>query len=124
MRANRAEPDGEEERKLLEQCLALLAAEAAARAAKDAQASLDALVLERFAYLSESETKNLVVEDKWLAAIQAAIESELRNIAQRLATRIAQIEERYAQPLPDLERDVETYSRKVEGHLKQMGVLV
>lgn len=122
-RAVRAEPDGEEEQKLLDKCLTLLAAEAdAAKAAKDAQAVLDALVLERYAYLSDAEIKSLVVEDKWLATIQAAIEFELRNVAQRLAARIAQIEERYAKPLPDLERDVEIYSRKVERHLEKMGI--
>ncbi len=123
LRAIRTEPDNEEEHKLLDQCLALLAAEAdAAKAITAAQAGLDAFVLERQAYLSDAEIKSLVVEDKWLATIQAAIESELRNVAQRLATRIAQIEERYAQPLPDLERDVETYSRKVERHLEKMGI--
>ncbi|MXX07866.1 MAG: N-6 DNA methylase [Gammaproteobacteria bacterium] len=123
LRTIRAEPDGEEERKLLDQCLKLLAAEAdATKSVKEAQAVLDALVLERFSYLSESEIKSLVVEDKWLAAIQSAIESELRGIAQRLATRIAQIEERYAQPLPNLKREVETYSRSVEGHLAKMGI--
>ncbi len=123
LRAIRAEPDGEEEQKLLDKCLTLLTAEAdAAKAAKDAQAVLDALVLERYAYLSDAEIKSLVVEDKWLATIQAAIEFELRNVAQRLAARIAQIEERYAKPLPDLERDVEIYSRKVERHLEKMGI--
>ncbi len=113
----------DEEQKALEQCLALLATEAAAaKSAKEAQATLDALTLARYAQLSETEIKQLVIEDKWLAAIESALAAELRNLTTTLATRLEQIEARYARPLPEIERDVETHSRKVAEHLAKMGI--
>lgn len=118
------EPDSDEERDALTRCLELIEAESAAtKAVKDAQAALDQKVLARYAKLTETEIKTLVVEDKWLASIRAAIEGEVERLTQRLAARVKELEERYAQPLPTLERDVETFSAKVEGHLKEMGLV-
>ena len=51
----------------------------------------------------------IVIIDKEGAAIEADV--------QRLAARIREIEDRYARPLTELERDVETFSAKVDGHL-------
>ena len=39
-----------------------------------------------------------------------------------LAGRMKELEERYARPLPELEREVEAFGAKVEGHLKRMGI--
>jgi len=80
-------------------------------------------VLAKYPKLTETEIKALVVEDKWLAAIQAAIEGEVQRLAQQLAGRVRELEERYAQPLPELERQVEAFSEKVEGHLNKMRVV-
>ena len=41
-----------------------------------------------------------------------------------LARRVKELEERYARPLPELEREVEVFGEKVEGHLKRMGLTV
>ena len=38
--------------------------------------------------------------------------------------RIKELDERYARPLPELEREVDVFSAKVEGHLKKMGILL
>jgi len=43
-------------------------------------------------------------------------------VTQQLAGRVKELEERYARPLPELEREVEAVSDKVEGHLKKMGL--
>ena len=43
-------------------------------------------------------------------------------MTQQLAGRVKELEERYAQPLPELEREVEEFGVKVEGHLKKMGL--
>ena len=123
LKAIQAEPDSGDERQTLERGMALVEAESKAdRAFKKAQADLDAQVLARYAALSESEIKSLVVEDKWLANIRAAVEVEVQRLIQRLGTRIQEIEERYARALPELERDVETYSAKVNRHLAHMGI--
>ena len=119
----RDEPEGDEEQEALNRCLALIEAESkAGKAVKDAQAALDQKVLDHYAALSEAEIKTLVVEDKWVASIQAALDSEVQRLTQQLAGRVKELEERYASPLPELEREVEEFGAKVEGHLKKMGL--
>ena len=117
------DPESDEERDALARCLALLEDESAlAKTVRTTQAVLDERVLDHYAALTEPETKTLVVEDKWFASIQAAIEDELQRVTQRLAGRVRVLEERYARPLPKLEEDVAMFSAKVEGHLKRMGL--
>jgi len=124
LKAIQGEPESDEEREALTRCLALIEAESqAARAVKQAQAALGGQVLARYAKLSEAEIKTLVVEDKWLASLQAAVEGEVQRLTQQLAGRVKELEERYAQPLPELEREVKAFSAKVEGHLRKMGVV-
>jgi type I restriction enzyme M protein len=123
LKAIEGAPDSDDERDALTRCLALIEADSSAgRAAKDAQAALDAKVLARYAKLTEAQSKTLVVEDKWLASIRGAIEGEVEWLTQRLAARVKELEERYAKPLPALEQEVEGFSEKVEGHLKKMGL--
>ena len=57
-----------------------------------------------------------------VASIRAAIDDEVQRLTQRLTRRVQELEERYARPLPALEHEVEVFSAKVEGHLKQMGL--
>jgi len=35
---------------------------------------------------------------------------------------VKELDERYARPLPEIEREVEAYRAKVEEHLRRMGV--
>ena len=117
------EPESGEERDALQRCLALIEAESSTgKAVKDVQTKLDQRVLARYATLAETEIKTLVVEDKWLAAIREAAEGEMQRLTQQLAGRVKELEERYAQPLPELEQEVEAFGAKVEGHLKRMGL--
>ena len=117
------EPESNEENKVLTECLALIEAETKAdKAVKETETALDEQTLARYAALTESEIKSLVVEDKWFASIDTAIKGEVQRITQQLAGRVRKLEERYASPLPELEREVEEFSVKVEGHLKRMGV--
>lgn len=117
------EPDSEEERDALTICLALIETEAAAgKAVKDAQAALDALVLAHYAQLTEAEIKVLVVEDKWSWSLGVAMKDEVEFRIQSLTIRVKELEERYAEPLPAVEREVERLRRTVNGHLKRMGL--
>ena len=123
LKAIRAEPGSADERQTLERGMALVEAESkASMAVKEAQADLDAQVLARYAALSKREIKSLVIEDKWLASIRAAIDAQVQRLAQRLSARIMEIEDRYTRPLPELERDVEAFSAKVSQHLVRMGI--
>ncbi len=114
--------DNDDERDALEHCQSLLEAKSKAeKAVKDAQLALDEQVLARYATLTEAEIKTLVVEDKWVASIQLAIEGEVQRVIQALTERVKELEERYAEPLPTLEQEVEDFNLKVEAHLKSMG---
>ncbi len=86
------------------------------------QKKLNQAVLAKYGNLSDEAIKTLVVEDKWLTDIRKAIEEEVNRLTQQLAGRIRELEERYAEPLPDIEEEVKDYSSKVQEHLKNMGV--
>jgi len=73
--------------------------------------------------LTEDEIKTLVVDDKWLATIAAAVQGELDRVSQTLTSRIRQLAERYATPLPQLTDEVATLAARVDGHLKKMGAV-
>jgi type I restriction enzyme M protein len=96
-------------------------ADATAKHAKEAQAALDAQVIAKYGKLTDAEVKTLVVEDKWLAALAASVQGELDRVSQALTSRIRQLAERYAAPLPQLETEVTTLTTRVEEHLKKMG---
>ena len=113
--------DNDDEQDALEYCLSLLDAKSKAdKAVKEAQLALDKQVLVHYATLTEDEIKALVVEDKWLANIQAAITDEVQQLTQELTGRVKELEERYAQPLLVLAEEVEGYSTTVEEHLRMM----
>jgi type I restriction enzyme M protein len=123
LKAIEDEPETDEERDALARCLALVEAEwEASEAVSDAQTALDEKVLARYAKLTEAEIKKLVVEDKWLASLRAAVADEVQRLTQQLAGRVKELEVRYAQPLAELEQEVETVNAKVEGHLRTMGL--
>ena len=113
-----------EEREALTRVTALIDAEAGAKkAVREARSALDERVLARYATLTEDEIRALVVEDKWFASIRAAIDAEVERLTQRLDDRVKELDERYARPLPELEREAEAFGTKVEEHLKRMGVV-
>ena len=111
------------EQEALEHCLSLIEAKAKAdKAVKEAQFALDEQVLARYATLTEPDIQTLVIDDKWFASIQAAIKSEVQRLTQNLAERVKELEERYTQPMPALESEVQEFSMKVNEHLSKMGV--
>lgn len=91
------------------------------RAIKDQDAALDALAYTKYPELTEAEIKTLVVDDKWMARLSAAVKGELDRVSQTLTGRIRELAERYATPLPKLTEEVETLSARVGEHLKKMG---
>ena len=123
LKAIHDDPESGDERQALKRCLALLDAEAdAGKAVKQAQATLDEQVLARYAALTEAEIKTLAVEEKWFASIREAVDGEVQRLTLALVGRIKELDERYAKPLPELEREVEAFSGKVAGHLEKMGL--
>ncbi|WP_059002450.1 type I restriction-modification system subunit M [Leptolyngbya sp. NIES-2104] len=113
----------EEEQAVLKQCLGFIDRETEAKkAVKDAQSELDQLVFAQYPRLSGDEIKALVVEDKWQATLKGAIASEIERVTQQLANRVKTLEERYAEPLPQIVETVEALSSKVDEHLRRMGL--
>ena len=88
---------------------------------KEAEAKLDALAYSKYPTLTEAEIKTLIVEDKWLAAIAAAIHGEMDRISQTLTRRVKELAERYETPLPQQANKVLELERKVAAHLAKMG---
>ena len=124
LKAIQRDKDADDERKLLGDYLALIDKESAAnRMVRDAQKALDAKVAAKYAKLTEDEIKTLVVDDKWLTTLAAAVQTELDRVSQTLTGRIRQLAERYAAPLPELIDVVATLAKRVDGHLKKMGAV-
>jgi type I restriction enzyme M protein len=115
--------DQREALEALERCLELIEAESeAAKAGKKAQAELNAMVLKQYALLNEAENKVLVVDDKWFAAISAAIDGEVQRLTHALANRVQELDDRYDIPLPNLTNNISELSAKVDAHLEMMGI--
>ncbi|AEG31308.1 type I restriction-modification system subunit M [Thiomicrospira cyclica] len=114
-----------EEIALLKQASRLYEDEAKAKKTlKDSQETLDKAVLAHYAGLLEAEIKQLVIQDKWLATLESNIIAEIERVTQQLANRVKELEERYAEPLPQIENNVNALSAKVAEHLKAMGLEV
>ena len=112
-----------EEVAALKQARKLFDAEAdAKKAVKDAQEALDLAVFKHYPTLTTEQIKTLLVQHKWLATLQASIEAEIERITQQLANRVKELEQRYAQALPELTEEVENLSEKVAKHLNAMGL--
>ncbi|MDC0329323.1 type I restriction-modification system subunit M [Nitrosopumilus sp.] len=88
---------------------------------KTIKAELDKNLLKKYNDFTESEIKELVTNDKWLATIHDSINEEMEQISNKLARRINELADRYRTPLPDLSKEVQTLSKKVDDHLEKMG---
>ncbi len=91
---------------------------------KDADAALDAHAYAKYPKLTEKEIQTLVVDDKWLAAIAAAIHGEMDRISQALTRRVKELAERYETPMPRMVSRVAELEAKVNAHLARMGFQV
>ncbi|WP_449101839.1 N-6 DNA methylase [Pseudomonas veronii] len=114
--------DAADELAALERYLAVLEQEATAgKKVKEAQKAMDIKVAKQYAQLSEEDIKALVIEDKWLATLAVDVQTELDRVSQALTSRIRQLAERYAKPLPQLTIEVEALAARVNEHLAKMG---
>ena len=116
------DPDFEDELEILNQYLSIIDLEAQAnKKIKAAIKDLDKKVIEKYKVLNEDEIKSLVVDDKWMTSIISEVNGEMERISHRLASRIRELAERYEEPLPQIEKEVDELAGKVEEHLKRMG---
>jgi type I restriction enzyme M protein len=121
----KGEMESKEEADLLREWLKLSGDEADLKKThKETEANLDLLAYAKYPSLSEEEVKTLVVDDKWLATIAAAIHGEMDRISQNLTRRVKELAERYETPLPEVNSKVAELEAKVYVHLKRMGMEV
>ncbi len=110
----RADKDAAEEKKLLEQYLELSEKETTAnKKIKDAQKDLDEKVAAQYSKIKEPEIKDLVINCKWLAAIETSIQSELDRVSQTLGNRIKLLTERYEISLNEISEMIKTLEPKI-----------
>lgn len=117
-----SDPDYTEECQILKDYSALLDQQSATKTKlKAAQEDLEGKLDAKYPKLTENEIKALVVDDKWLATLAVAVQGELDRVSQTLTSRIRQLAERYATPLPQLTDEVAALAAKVDAHLLKMG---
>src|SRR5205823_5966209 len=88
---------------------------------KDAEAKLDAKAYAQYPRLTEDDVKTLMVDDKWMAALEGAIHGEMERISQALTHRVKELAERYEMPLPQMASRMAGLEAKVSHHLERMG---
>jgi type I restriction enzyme M protein len=117
--------DLKEKRNILKQYIDLHAKLTATnKKIKQAEKELDEKLYAKYPTLTETEVKQLVVDDKWMQTIENAIKGEIDHISQRLTNRIKELAERYQTPLPQIDKDVKDLEEKVNAHLAKMGFVL
>ena len=114
--------DVKDEAAVLNECMKLKNEEASLKKRlKEAEATLDGKAYALYPKLTEIESKTLVVDDKWMATLDAAIHGEMDRISQQLTRRVKELAERYEIPLPQMIGRVAELEAKVNCHLETMG---
>jgi len=114
--------EGKQELELLENYKQLLEKESDIKAKiKEAEKDLEQKIIKKYPTFTIEEIKKLVVDLKWMTELENRIMGEVDRLAQTLAGRVKELAERYGETLPQIEKETETLTRKVEEHLKKMG---
>ena len=120
----KGDKEAAEEETALKQWAKLNKQESELKAAiKEAELDLEAAAYAQYGKLTQDDVKTLVVDDKWLAALNTAIHGEIDRIEQTLTGRVKELAERYATPLPAMTAQVAELETKVAAHLAKMGFI-
>jgi type I restriction enzyme M protein len=93
------------------------------RRLKDSDAVLDTKALAHYPKLTEPEIKALVVDEKWMSALDAAIRYDIDGVSRQLTQRIKELAERYETPLPRIDASLSEIEARVAGHLEKITVV-
>ncbi len=91
------------------------------RRLKAAETAINAKAYSKYPKLSEPEIKALVVDVKWLAALDAVIHHEMDRVSQQLTQRVKELADRYEASLPQIVGRVRELESRVNSHLERMG---
>ena len=89
---------------------------------KKLEEELTTKVIEKYKNLDERTAKKLIVEDKWIEAVSAVVYGQLDQLIQTFAKRLNELEERYKEPLPLIQKKREEISENVRDHLQLIGI--
>ena len=84
------------------------------------EAELEQFVSKQYPKLSVEEIQDLVIQHKWLAEVEQAFRNEINGISHQLAQRVKELVERYSNPLPKIEAEVQHLEQQVYAHLQAM----
>ena len=76
---------------------------------------------EKYPALTQADIQSLVINDKWMATLAGTVQGELDRVSQTLTSRVRELAERYATPLPKLIDEVAALEARVDAHLAAMG---
>ena len=113
--------DDEESRVLVEWQRLVAQAAKLKKKLGEAEAALDDAAYAHYPKLTEAEVQGLVVDDKWLAALDVAVHGEMDRVSRALTQRVKELAERYGTPLPRLVERVGELEASVQKHLATMG---
>ena len=82
---------------------------------------LDAFAYAKYPKLAEAEIKTLVVDDKWLSAVDRAAHGEVERVSRQLAGRVTELADRYGAPLSEMVNRVVELETKMKHHIEAMG---
>ena len=123
MKEIKGDRDAKDEADLLKRWLDLSEQETALkREVKEQDTILDELSYKMYSSLSETDIQRIVIDDKWMARLNAEIIIEHERVSQSLTGRIRELSERYISTLTSLTDKLETHSARVNQHLKNMGM--
>jgi type I restriction enzyme M protein len=91
------------------------------RCLKEVETALDSKIRAKYPRLTEFEIQTLVVDNKWLATLDASICEEMDRLSQELTRRVKELAERYETPLPQAAARVTELEARVSRHLERMG---
>jgi type I restriction enzyme M protein len=88
---------------------------------KELQSALDTKCRGKYPELTDEQCMELLLNRKWYRTIEDGIFGLYTAVCHSIADRVAELNERYEQTLPQLESEVEQLESKVKSHLERMG---
>ena len=91
------------------------------REIKEAQKTLDEIVLSKYGELTIDEINDLLFDKKWMARLEGDITDAIEQVLSTLASRVILIAKRYENTLGEIEEKTAQSKEKVKAALERMG---
>lgn len=88
---------------------------------KDLNTKLLNEVKTKYSSLTTQETKQLVLQKKWIKTLEENLQVELHGVTQNLTTNIIDLVERYQNPLSSISNKIIELEEKVKANIQKMG---